>query len=110
MYTSIPQDGNWALTVDGQPAEITLVGNVMIGVKLSEGQHNVVFSYHNRAFSLGWKISLLCLVLFLTAYWMVYQPKFHRKKGKFEKYILFTEKGGAPGSDRRYRKRKIHHN
>ena len=82
MYTSIPQDGNWTVTVDGQPAEITLVGNVMIGVKLSEGQHNVVFSYHNRAFSLGWKISLGCTAVFAVIVFAFYPPV--RKRGKFE--------------------------
>ena len=85
LYTSIPQDGNWVATVDGETAEIVTIGDAMVGILLSEGDHVVSFRYHNKAFSLGWKISLLCLVLFLTAYWMVYQPKFHRKKGKFEK-------------------------
>ena len=82
MYTSIPQDGNWSVTVDGQPAEITLVGNVMIGVKLEQGQHNVVFHYHNRAFSLGWKISLGCAAVFAVIVFAFYPPV--RKRGKFE--------------------------
>ena len=82
MYTSIPQDGNWTVTVDGQPAEITLVGNVMIGVKLDQGQHNVVFHYHNRAFSLGWKISLGCAAIFAVIIYVFYPPA--RKRGKFE--------------------------
>ena len=82
MYTSIPQDGNWSVTVDGQPAEITLIGNVMIGVKLTAGSHNVVFSYHNRAFSLGWKISLGCAAVFAVIVLAFYPPI--RKRGKFE--------------------------
>jgi len=85
LYTSIPQDGNWSATVDGQSAEIVTIGNAMVGVLLSEGNHSVSFTYHNKAFSLGWKISLACLVIFLVIYWMVYQPSFQRKKGKFEK-------------------------
>ena len=89
LYTSIPQNGNWSVTVDGQPAEITLVGDVMVGVKLNEGSHTVKFSYHNEAFSLGWKVSLACAVVFLLLVRFVYQPGFPAKKpkrtGKFEK-------------------------
>ena len=82
MYTSIPQDGNWSVTVDGEPAEITLIGNAMIGVKLTQGSHEVVFDYHNKAFSLGWKVSLACLAAFLVIGTAFYP--FRWKKGKFE--------------------------
>ena len=82
MYTSIPQDGNWSATVDGEPAEITLVGNAMIGVKLTQGSHEVVFTYHNAAFSLGWKISLASTVAFAVIVFVFYPLR--RKKGKFE--------------------------
>ena len=83
LYTSIPQDGNWTATVDGEPAQIVLIGEAMIGLLLSEGYHTVSFSYHNPAFSLGWKISLTCLVIFVLLYLIVYKPR--RVKGKFEK-------------------------
>ena len=82
MYTSIPQDGNWTAIVDGQPAEITLVGNAMIGVKLTQGSHQVVFEYHNKAFSLGWKVSLACFAAFLVIGTAFYP--FRLKKGKYE--------------------------
>ncbi len=64
MYTSIPQNGNWEVTVDGAPGNTALVGDCMIGVYLTEGDHVVSMRYNNRAFSLGWKISLLCALLF----------------------------------------------
>ena len=82
MYTSIPQDGNWSVTVDGEPAEITLIGNAMIGVKLSEGSHTVVFDYHNKAFALGWKVSLASFAAFVVI-GMAFYP-FRWRKGKFE--------------------------
>ena len=82
LYTSVAQNGNWQVTVDGQPAEITLVGGAMIGVMLTPGTHQITLTYHNAAFSLGWKISLLCAALFLAAA-RLYRPR--RKKGKFEK-------------------------
>ncbi len=83
LYTSIPQNGNWSVTVDGEEADIILVGNAMIGVPLTEGTHTVTFTYHNKAFSLGWKLSLSCCIIFLLISLIVYKPG--RKKGKFEK-------------------------
>ena len=66
LYTSIPQDGNWSVTVDGEAAEIVLIGEAMVGVMLTEGEHTLRFTYRNAAFSLGWKISLGCAVLFVV--------------------------------------------
>ena len=64
LYTSIPQNGNWYVKVDGVEAEIQRIGEAMCGVFLTEGEHEVVFFYRNQAFSMGWKISLLCLLGF----------------------------------------------
>ena len=83
LYTSIPQDGNWVATVDGEPAQIQLIGDAMVGLTLSQGTHAVVFQYRNSAFSLGWKISLACTAVFLGLYLSIYRPR--RQKGKYEK-------------------------
>jgi len=86
LYASIPQNGNWSVLVDGKEAEIRLVGDCMIGVELSQGEHSVTYVYRNAAFSLGWKISLLCTAVFLSLYFAVYRPKLPKHtKGKFEK-------------------------
>ena len=86
LYASIPQNGNWRVLVDGEEAEIKLVGECMIGVELTEGTHTVTYVYHNGAFSMGWKISLGCAVLFAALYLLIYRPKMPKHtKGKFEK-------------------------
>ena len=82
LYTSIPQDGNWRATVDGKPVDIVLIGDAMVGLLLSQGEHTVTFTYHNAAFSLGWKISLACAAVFAGLYLSIYRPK--SKKGKYE--------------------------
>ena len=82
LYTSIPTDGGWSVLVDGQEAEPALVGDVMLAVRLEAGNHTVQFRYENRAFSLGWKISAICLLLFLLTAPIYY---YKRKKGKFER-------------------------
>ena len=86
LYASIPQNGNWSVLVDGEKAEIKLVGDCMIGVELTEGQHTVTYVYRNPAFSLGWKISLASAVILTALYLMIYKPKMPKHaKGRFEK-------------------------
>ena len=83
LYTSVPQNGNWVAYVDGKEANIVLVGDCMIAVHMTEGDHTFTLRYHNKAFSLGWKISLACALIFTILAVGVYVPK-HRK-GKYER-------------------------
>ena len=83
LYASIPQNGNWTVLVDGAEADIRLVGDCMIGVALTEGEHTVAYVYRNGAFSLGWKISLICAGILACLYLAANKPK--HTKGKFEK-------------------------
>ena len=86
LYASIPQNGNWQVLVDGEEAQIKLVGDCMIGVELTEGEHTVTYVYRNEAFSLGWKISLCSALILLVLYLIVYRPRMPKQvKGKFEK-------------------------
>ena len=86
LYTSIPQNGNWIVQVDRDPAKVQLVGDCMIGVELTEGRHTVTFVYSNPAFSTGWKVSLGCAALLAVLYLLVYKPQIPRHtKGRFEK-------------------------
>lgn len=82
LYTSIPQNGNWHATVDGEPAPIVLVGDAMVGVRLTEGYHEVEFAYENVAFDLGWKVSLVCVLIFGGICLWKYYPR--KTKGKYE--------------------------
>ena len=81
LYTSISQNGNWHVQVDGEDAEVILTGDAMVGVLLTEGDHEVTFIYRNKAFSLGWKISLGCFLVFIVIAICSVLPK----KGKFAK-------------------------
>ena len=88
LYTSIPQNGNWHVTVDGKPVETVLVGDCMAAVELTEGRHTVSFAYKNPAFSLGWKISLGCAAVFALLAWLDTGrplPGRGKKYGKFER-------------------------
>ena len=84
LYTSIPQNGNWHATVDGEPAQIVLIGDTMCGLLLSPGEHSVSFTYRNKAFTLGLVVSFLCLAAVALLYWFLYKPG--RKKGRYERH------------------------
>ena len=85
LYTSIPQNGNWIATVDGQPAETVMIGGAMVGVLVTEGYHTVEFRYRNDSFALGWKITLGCALIFAALYWIYYKPELKKVRGKFQK-------------------------
>ena len=87
LYTSIPQNGNWNVSVDGKSAEIKLVGECMVAVELTEGTHTVSITYHNSALSLGWKISLACAAVFLLLVLWIYKPEWthSQKQGRYQK-------------------------
>ena len=65
LYTSIPYDGNWVITVDGEPAEAVLVGDCMMALNLTKGEHEIRFTYHNKAFTSGLLISAGCTAVFI---------------------------------------------
>ena len=85
LYTSIPQNGNWSVLVDGQEAEIQLIGDAMIAVELTEGAHTVTYVYRNAAFITGLLISLACTGALIALWLMIYKPKLKSKHGKYEK-------------------------
>ncbi len=85
LYTSIPQNGNWHVLVDGVEQEAKLVGDCMIAVDLTQGTHQITFIYRNEAFSLGWKISLACALVFGGLVMLIYKPKFRTHHGKYQK-------------------------
>lgn len=65
LYTSIPYEKGWTVTVDGKPAEIIAVGNAMCAVNLSEGEHTVSFSYVPDGFKVGMLAFGFALIILL---------------------------------------------
>ena len=77
LYTSIPYDSYWTATVDGNPADIVLIGDCMVAVRVPVGSHTVALTYTNTAFQKGLIISGACLAVFLLL--IILKKKF----GKF---------------------------
>ena len=85
MYTSVPQtNDNWHIYVDGEEAEITLIGNAMVGVMLEEGSHTVTLRYQNKALLLGTGITVGCGLIFVCIIVFVYLLD-KKEKGKYSK-------------------------
>ena len=84
LYTSIPQNGGWSVYVDGEPADIILVGDAMVAVELTEGTHTLRYVYRNEAFAMGWKISLACFAVFGLLV-LVEDGKRRMPHGKYQK-------------------------
>ncbi|MBO4212266.1 MAG: YfhO family protein [Oscillospiraceae bacterium] len=66
LYLSIPNDNGWTMYVDNnpKPTRITPVGNAMIAVHLEPGTHTINLQYEAPGFALGFRISMICLVIF----------------------------------------------
>ena len=83
LYTSIPQNGNWYVFVDGEPVESALVGDAMVAVPLTKGYHEISFRYHSQAFSTGWKVTFVSTAILLGLYFWIYPAR--KKTGKYAK-------------------------
>ena len=82
LYTSIPQNGNWNVYVDGQKADVTLIGEGMVGVLLPTGSHQVEFRYENKAFTWGCIISSASLITLVVIHYLNNKPKYY---GRYQK-------------------------
>ncbi len=85
LYTSIPQNGNWSVTVDGKKTDLVLVGDVMCAVELTQGEHEIVFTYRNTAFYAGLAVSIVCLALFLFLVYNKYNVEIKQALSRFKK-------------------------
>ena len=83
LYTSIPQNGNWHAYVDGEEVETVMIGNAMVGLLLTAGEHTIEFVYRNNSFMIGLAVSIVCLLVLVWIYIIVYKPKFRKYNGKY---------------------------
>lgn len=62
LYSSIPYDKGWTVTVDGENAETFGVGNCQLGVMLKPGLHTIEYKYSPKGFVAGAGISIFSLL------------------------------------------------
>lgn len=77
LYTSIPYDEGWTVTIDGQKVnkdEYVKIGDGLLGVSISEGIHRLEFNYSPRGLLEGIVISVLYGVFLI---FMLFLKKFN---------------------------------
>lgn len=79
VFTSIPYEEHWKVTVDGKEVETYMTCAALVGFDLgSEGKHTVVIEYCSAPLRNGLILTGLGLVLFIS--WIVADTVFFRKK------------------------------
>lgn len=70
LYTSVPYDKGWHITVDGKSADekIVKIGDALIGVDLDAGEHIVEFTYSAPGLSEGIIISATTLAILVVLF------------------------------------------
>jgi len=73
LASSLMQDGNWRLLVDGRPREILAANGPFVAAWLERGEREIELVYRPRSFILGCLLSALALAL--AAAWWVPRPR-----------------------------------
>ena len=70
VFTSIPYDKGWSVTVDGKPVSYDKVNLGFIGLQLESGKHHLEFTYKIPGLMLGSTVSLASLIILATIFWI----------------------------------------
>ena len=73
------EEGGWTAYVDGREVDITPVGNALVALNLSRGEHSIELVYYPKGFKPGAAASAVCLAVFAAICVYVYIIK--KKKG-----------------------------
>lgn len=64
LLLTIPYSENWKVLVDGQETEAVCIGDSLMGIDLTEGDHEIRMTYTPGGLAAGIGLSLVCLLLF----------------------------------------------
>ena len=81
LYTSINYDEGWTVKVDGEEVEKVKIGDALIGVMLSEGQHEIEFIYEPQGLLIGVAISVITFLWVMLFIVLKYLFRRLRKTG-----------------------------
>lgn len=66
MFTSIPFDSGWSVTIDGARQELVPVADGgFIGINVPAGEHEVIFKYKPKGFFAGVLLSIISIAAFV---------------------------------------------
>jgi uncharacterized membrane protein YfhO len=104
MFTTIPYDSGWTVTVDGTPAETYPIGDALLAFDITAGKHKVEMKYAPPALTAGIVISVLCL---LAAIAVIVLHELMRKRGNA---AVSAGKAGRAGTAAAKRGFTVHFN
>jgi uncharacterized membrane protein YfhO len=65
LFTTIPYDEGWEVTVDGKPAEVVpVLKDTLLAVMVKEGEHEICFRYRPECVKQGLMLTVLGIVMF----------------------------------------------
>lgn len=76
MYTSIPYDKGWSVTVDGKEIEALAFKDALLALPLTAGEHTIELSYLSQGLKEGIAISIISLMCFVL---IVFKDKRSKK-------------------------------
>ena len=82
LYTSIPYDTGWKVTVDGQvldKEELIALGDALLGINLKKGTHTVEFEYTPQGLKIGIGLTVIGVLILLLYIFVIRKRKFARK-------------------------------
>jgi Predicted membrane protein len=71
LLLSIPYDDGWSASVDGKKVKIHKVVSNLMAIDLKKGQHTVILNYQVPGLKLGWFVSIIAVILFLSFLWII---------------------------------------
>lgn len=84
LYTSIPYDEGWTVTVDGKEIDkkdLLAIGDALLAIRIDGGSHTIELSYTPKGMFIGIGISVFALaVVILLLFW-------NRSKGKMPAFL-----------------------
>ena len=72
IYTNIPFDTNWVITIDGKPAndKVEIIANALIGLNIEAGLHTISFEYKQPMVTIGLVISVSTIFMLAIVYFL----------------------------------------
>ena len=67
LMTTIPFDKSWNVKVDGSPVEAKTAMGAFIALELTEGHHDLEFTFYPEGLSTGTLISICCIAALIIA-------------------------------------------
>ena len=90
LYTSIPYNAGWSVYVDGKKVakeNIVQLADALLAIKVSEGDHEIEFSYSVPALKGGLAISLFTTLSVLAV--VIFNMLLRKKKKKLRAFAAF---------------------